>query len=203
MTASIPSPTVREAVFALLRAFSLRAVFGNPGSTELPMFVDFPADFRYVLGLQESVVVGMADGYAQATRHAAFVNLHSAVGVGARSATPAKTPAAPVRPAQGHRAALGARALEVQRRHLESAGDARPSVAKDLRGIPKADVRRILARMQTLRDDPRAPGCEKLSGAELYRVRQGVYRIVYEIHDEWVVVEVIRVGQRGEVYRGT
>ena len=46
------------------------------------MFVDFPADFRYVLGLQESVVVGMADGYAQATRNAAFVNLHSAVGVG-------------------------------------------------------------------------------------------------------------------------
>ena len=82
MTDSIPSPTVREAVFALLRAFSLRTIFGNPGSTELPMFVDFPADFRYVLGLQESVVVGMADGYAQASGNAAFVNLHSAVGVG-------------------------------------------------------------------------------------------------------------------------
>ena len=79
----------------------------------------------------------------------------------------------------------------------------RPSVAKDLRGIPKADIRRILARMQALRDEPRAPGCEKLGGAELYRVRQGMYRIVYEIHDEWVVIEVIRVGHRGEVYRGT
>ena len=77
----------------------------------------------------------------------------------------------------------------------------RPSVAKDLRGIPKADVKRILARMQSLCEDPRAPGCEKLGGAELYRVRQGVYRIVYEIHDEWIVVEVIRVGHRGEVYR--
>lgn len=77
----------------------------------------------------------------------------------------------------------------------------RPSVAKDLRGIPKADVKRILACTDGLRDVPRAPGCEKLSGAELYRVRQGVYRIVYEIHDEWVVVEVIRVGHRGEVYR--
>lgn len=77
----------------------------------------------------------------------------------------------------------------------------RPSVAKDLRGIPKADVKRILARMQALRDDPRAPGCEKLGGAELYRVRQGVYRIVYEILDECIVVEVIRVGHRGEVYR--
>ena len=79
----------------------------------------------------------------------------------------------------------------------------RPSVAKDLRGIPKADVKRILARMAGLRDDPRAPGCEKLSGAELYRVRQGVYRIVYEIHDEWIVVEVIRVGHGSEVYRGS
>jgi mRNA interferase RelE/StbE len=79
----------------------------------------------------------------------------------------------------------------------------RPSVAKDLRGIPKADVRRILARMDGLRDEPRAPGCEKLSGAELYRVRQGVYRIVYQIHDEWIVVEVIRVGHHSEVYRGS
>lgn len=77
----------------------------------------------------------------------------------------------------------------------------RPSVAKDLRGIPRADVKRILARMNALRDDPRAPGCEKLSGAELYRVRQAVYRIVYEIHDEWIVVEVIRVGHRSSVYR--
>lgn len=77
----------------------------------------------------------------------------------------------------------------------------RPSVAKDLCGIPEADVRRILTRIEALRDDPRAPGCEKLSGAELYRVRQGVYRIVYEIHDEWIVVEVIRVGHRGDVYR--
>ena len=50
---------------------------------------------------------------------------------------------------------------------------------------------------------PRAPGCEKLSGAELYRARQGVYRIVYEIHDAWIVVEVIRVGHRSDVYRGS
>src|SRR3954469_15304375 len=75
-------PTVREAVISLLRELGLTTIFGNPGSTELPMFRDFPADFRYVLGLQESLVVGMADGYAQATRNAALVNLHSAVGVG-------------------------------------------------------------------------------------------------------------------------
>jgi len=77
----------------------------------------------------------------------------------------------------------------------------RPSVAKDLRGIPKADVKRILTRIEALCDDPRAPGCEKLSGAELYRVRQGMYRIVYEIQDERIVVDVIRVGHRGDVYR--
>lgn len=82
-----PSPaaahrTVREATIALLRELRMTTFFGNPGSTELGLFLDFPPDFRYVLGLQESVVVGMADGYAQATRNAAFVNLHSAVGVG-------------------------------------------------------------------------------------------------------------------------
>jgi benzoylformate decarboxylase len=74
--------SVRSAVLKLLRAFGMRTIFGNPGSTELPLFRDFPSDFRYVLGLQESIVVGMADGFAQATRNAAFVNLHSAAGVG-------------------------------------------------------------------------------------------------------------------------
>src|SRR5690606_21337476 len=74
--------TVRTAVLDLLRAFRMTTIFGNPGSTELPLFLDFPADFRYVVGLQESVVVGLADGYAQATRNASFVTLHSAAGVG-------------------------------------------------------------------------------------------------------------------------
>ena len=73
---------VREATWALMRAHGMTTVFGNPGSTELSFFLGWPADFRYVLGLQESVVVGMADGYAQASGNAAFVNLHSAVGVG-------------------------------------------------------------------------------------------------------------------------
>jgi benzoylformate decarboxylase len=74
--------TVREATLDFLRHVGMTTVFGNPGSTELPMFRDFPRDFRYVLGLQESVVLGMADGFAQATRNAALVNLHSAAGVG-------------------------------------------------------------------------------------------------------------------------
>lgn len=74
--------TVRDAVIELLRSLKMTTIFGNPGSTELALFLDFPDDFDYQLGLQEAVVVGMADGYAQATRRAAFVNLHSAAGVG-------------------------------------------------------------------------------------------------------------------------
>jgi benzoylformate decarboxylase len=76
------SVTVRDAVFRLLREAGMTTIFGNPGSTELPMFRGFPDDFRYVLALQEAVALGMADGFAQATRSAALVNLHSAVGTG-------------------------------------------------------------------------------------------------------------------------
>ena len=74
--------TVKQVTFDLLRAFGIRKVFGNPGSTELPFLSDWPDDIDYVLGLQEASVIGMADGYAQATRNAGFVNLHSAAGVG-------------------------------------------------------------------------------------------------------------------------
>src|SRR6201995_567136 len=76
------SVTVKQATLDLLRAFGIKKVFGNPGSTELPFLADWPDDIDYVLGLQEASVVGMADGYAQATRNAGFVNLHSAAGVG-------------------------------------------------------------------------------------------------------------------------
>jgi benzoylformate decarboxylase len=78
----MPQVTVREATVELLETLGMTTVFGNPGSTELPLFRDFPEHFRYILGLQESVVLGMADGFAQATRNAAFVNLHSSAGVG-------------------------------------------------------------------------------------------------------------------------
>jgi benzoylformate decarboxylase len=76
------SVSVKHATLDLLRAFGIRKVFGNPGSTELPFLSDWPDDIDYVLGLQEASVIGMADGYAQATRNAGFVNLHSAAGVG-------------------------------------------------------------------------------------------------------------------------
>lgn len=76
------SVTVKQATLDLLRAFDIDRVFGNPGSTELPFLSDWPDDIDYVLALQEASAVGMADGYAQATRNAGFVNLHSAAGVG-------------------------------------------------------------------------------------------------------------------------
>ena len=74
--------TVREAVLELLRRREMTTLFGNPGSTELPMLHEFPPDFRYVLGLQEATVVGLADGYAQASGRPTLVNLHTAPGVG-------------------------------------------------------------------------------------------------------------------------
>src|SRR3954452_17058337 len=75
-------PTGREASFDLFRARGMTTIFGNPGSTELPMLAEFPDDFEYVLGLQEAVVVGMADGFAQASGKPTHVNLHTAPGVG-------------------------------------------------------------------------------------------------------------------------
>ena len=74
--------TVREAFWAVARELGLTTVFGNPGSTEETLLKDFPADFRYVLALQEACAIGMADGYAQATGKAALVNLHTAAGLG-------------------------------------------------------------------------------------------------------------------------
>jgi benzoylformate decarboxylase len=74
--------SVREVAFELFREHGMTTIFGNPGSTELPMLAEFPDDFRYVLGLQEAVAVGMADGYAQASGRTTHVNLHTAPGVG-------------------------------------------------------------------------------------------------------------------------
>ena len=77
------------------------------------------------------------------------------------------------------------------------------SVAKDLRSIPSPDVKRILKRLDSLRKDPRAEGCIKLSGQERYRVRQGVYRIVYEIQDTELIVLVVKVAHRSDVYKSS
>lgn len=75
------------------------------------------------------------------------------------------------------------------------------SVAKDLRSIPNQDVKRILLRIDTLAENPRGEGCIKLSGQNLYRVRQGLFRIIYEIVDDQLVVLVIKVAHRSSVYK--
>jgi len=77
----------------------------------------------------------------------------------------------------------------------------RKSVSKDLDPIPKRDVQRIIAAIQALADDPRPPQSKKLSGAEKYRLRCGVYRVLYEIQDDVLVVCIVKVGHRRDVYR--
>jgi mRNA interferase RelE/StbE len=75
------------------------------------------------------------------------------------------------------------------------------SVAKDLRAFPQADVKKILSRIRSLAIDPRPAGCEKLSAQERYRIRQDVYRIIYEIADQILSILVVKVGHRRDVYR--
>lgn len=75
------------------------------------------------------------------------------------------------------------------------------SAAKELEHLPPKDRTRIIARIRALATDPRPAGCEKLSGQDRYRVRQGNYRILYEIDDTVVLVVVVRIAHRREVYR--
>jgi mRNA interferase RelE/StbE len=75
------------------------------------------------------------------------------------------------------------------------------SVAKDLRNIANRDVQRILAQIDLLADNPRSEGCLELSNKQQYRVRVGLYRIIYEIQDTRLVVQVVKVGHRSNIYK--
>jgi len=77
----------------------------------------------------------------------------------------------------------------------------KPSAAKEIEALPKRDRLRIIQRIHSLAEEPRPPGCEKLSGEDKYRVRQGLYRILYTITDQDLIVCVVKVGHRREVYR--
>jgi mRNA interferase RelE/StbE len=74
------------------------------------------------------------------------------------------------------------------------------SAEKEIEALPLKDRRRVVAKIQSLADNPRPPGCEKLSGADKYRLRQGDYRILYEIIDRDLIITVVRVGHRRDVY---
>ena len=75
------------------------------------------------------------------------------------------------------------------------------SVEKDFKVIPKNDLLKIIERIETLAEDPRPPGCEKLTGQQKYRLRQGRYRILYSIQDDELTVWVVKVGHRKDIYR--
>jgi len=75
------------------------------------------------------------------------------------------------------------------------------SAAKELEGLPKKDRRPVATSMRGLSDQPRPPGCEKLTGHELFRVRQGQHRILYEVQDQNLTVTVFKIGHRRDVYR--
>ncbi len=75
------------------------------------------------------------------------------------------------------------------------------SVWKDFKNIPKKDLTRILKKIEALGNEPRPFGCEKLTGDEKYRIRQGRYRIVYSVQDKELTVWIVKVGHRKEVYR--
>jgi mRNA interferase RelE/StbE len=75
------------------------------------------------------------------------------------------------------------------------------SAVKDLDRIPKKDLQRIIRRIRLLKENPRPPGCEKLSARERYRIRQGKYRIVYSIQDDQLIVWVVKISHRRDVYR--
>jgi len=78
----------------------------------------------------------------------------------------------------------------------------KPSAVKELEAVPrKKDRQRLVSRIRGLADEPRPPGCQKLSGRDLYRVRQGSFRIVYSIQDDELIVYVIKIGDRKDIYR--
>ena len=77
----------------------------------------------------------------------------------------------------------------------------KPSAVKELEKLPKKDIQKIVAKIQLLSSEPRPSNCEKLSGDEKYRIRQGNYRIVYSIEDDKLIVFIIKIGHRRDVYK--
>ena len=72
---------------------------------------------------------------------------------------------------------------------------------KELNNLPPSDLKKIIKRIQSLADDPRPPGCKKLSSEEKYRIRSGNYRILYKIEDDILLIYIVKIGHRRDVYR--
>lgn len=151
--------TVHQVTYELLRTHGMTTVFGNPGSNELPFLSQFPSDFRYILGLHEGVVLGMADGYSQATGRPVLVNLHSAAGLGNAmgmlvNATISHTPLV-VMAGQQTRAMI---ALEAQLTNVDAMQLPRPLVKWSVEPPRPQDVPAALARaIHTAMLSPRGP----------------------------------------------
>ena len=151
--------TVHQVAYELLRTHGMTTVFGNPGSNELPFLSQFPSDFRYILGLHEGVVLGMADGYAQATGRPVLVNVHSAAGLGNAmgmlvNATISHTPLV-VMAGQQTRAMI---ALEAQLTNVDATQLPRPLVKWSVEPPRPQDVPAALARaIHTAMLPPRGP----------------------------------------------
>ena len=151
--------TVHQVVYELLRTHGMTTVFGNPGSSELPFLSRIPSDFRYILGLHEGVVLGMADGYAQATGRPVLVNVHSAAGMGNAmgvlvNATVSHTPLV-VMAGQQTRAMI---ALEAQLTNVDAPQLPRPLVKWSVEPLRPQDVPAALARaIYTAMLPPRGP----------------------------------------------
>ena len=79
----------------------------------------------------------------------------------------------------------------------------KPSAVKEIESLPKKDRSRVIQKIKGLATDPRPPGCEKLTGEDKYRIRQGSYRIVYSITDTQLIVIVVKVGHRRDIYKKT
>ena len=151
--------SVHQVTYELLRAHGMTTVFGNPGSNELPFLSQFPSDFRYLLGLHEGVVLGMADGHAQATGKPTLVNVHSAAGLGNAmgalvNATVSHTPIV-VMAGQQTRAMI---ALEAQLTNVDATQLPRPLVKWSIEPPRPQDVPAALARaIYTAMLPPRGP----------------------------------------------
>ena len=148
--------TIREATFDCSRAHGMTRIFGNPGSTELPMLKDFPDDFSYVLGLQELVVVGMADGFAQASGGPAHANLHTAPGRRQRRRRDLQRPGQQV-PAADHRRPAGAPPDHLRGQPHQPRSGARPAAVREVGPRTSPSPRTSRWRSRARSTTPRCP----------------------------------------------